>query len=170
MLGFHPSGPKNPQRKIKYRVPNMSDRETPEWPAPARPAKRQKTDADLRRQRKREADRMAQKQSRERRRSHIDHLENMISILRKENGNAVTCELMETVLQLRAENERLRRIINSAKTSLSLAGCETSTTYYYPLQYLYEGALTHTIGVSEKITSTSPPTPRKRRGITIHEV
>lgn len=71
---------------------------------------------------------MAQKHSRERRRSHIDHLENMINILRKENGNAVTCELMETVLQLRAENERLKRIINSAKTSLSMADGETRTT------------------------------------------
>lgn len=73
---------------------------------------------------------MAQKNSRERRRSHIDHLENMISILRKENGNAVTCELMETVLQLRSENERLRRIINSARTSLSLAACEAPASAY----------------------------------------
>ena len=108
----------------------MSEDGSPERPVPARPTKRQRTDADLRRQRKREADRMAQKNSRERRRSHIDHLENMISILRKENGNAVTCELMETVLQLRAENERLRRIINNAKTSLSLASCEPPTITY----------------------------------------
>lgn len=106
----------------------MSDNPSPERPAPARPAKRQKKDADVRRERKREADRMAQKHSRERRRSHIDHLENMISILRKENGNAVTCELMENVRQLRAENERLRRIINGAKASLSLADCEATTT------------------------------------------
>lgn len=112
----------------------MSESASPDRPALSRPAKRQKTDADLRRQRKREADRMAQKNSRERRRSHIDHLENMINILRKENGNAVTCELMETVLQLRAENERLRRIINNAKSSLSLAACEDpSTTYYWSL-------------------------------------
>jgi hypothetical protein len=134
----------------------MSDSPSPERTAPARPAKRQKTDADLRRQRKRDADRMAQKHSRERRRSHIDHLENMISILRKENGNAVTCELMETVLQLRAENERLRRIIHSAKTSLSLADCETTTAYISSLpRYSVVILLTPVIGARVKSRLTA---------------
>ncbi|KFZ13384.1 hypothetical protein V502_06634 [Pseudogymnoascus sp. VKM F-4520 (FW-2644)] len=96
----------------------MSDISSPA--VAARPAKRQRADADLRSQRKREADRKAQRNSRERQRSHTDHLENMIAILRKENGNAATSELMEMVWQLRSENERLRKIINSAKSALSV--------------------------------------------------
>ncbi|KFY72045.1 hypothetical protein V499_07814 [Pseudogymnoascus sp. VKM F-103] len=100
----------------------MSDISSPA--VAARPAKRQRADADLRSQRKREADRKAQRNSRERQRSHTDHLENMIAILRKENGNAATSELMEMVWQLRSENERLRKIINSAKSALSVMSCE----------------------------------------------
>lgn len=92
---------------------------------------------------------MAQKNSRERRRSHIDHLENMISILRKENGNAGTCELMETILQLRAENERLRRIINNAKTSLSLASCEPPTI----------------TGIGKSLTENTTDAPKATRDI-----
>ncbi|KFY58294.1 hypothetical protein V496_06201 [Pseudogymnoascus sp. VKM F-4515 (FW-2607)] len=99
----------------------MSDNVSPA--VAARPAKRQRADADLRSQRKREADRKAQRNSRERQRSHTDHLENMIAILRKENGNAATSEL-EMVWQLRSENERLRKIINSAKSALSVMSCE----------------------------------------------
>lgn len=79
---------------------------------------------------------MAQKNSRERRRSHIDHLENTISILRKDNGNAAVCELMELVRQLREENERLRKIINNARTSLSLTACELSPSTYFSLLIL----------------------------------
>lgn len=108
----------------------MSDISSPA--VAARPAKRQRADADLRSQRKREADRKAQRNSRERQRSHTDHLENMIAILRKENGNAATSELMEMVWQLRSENERLRKIINSAKSALSVMSCEPTPLYYLP--------------------------------------
>ncbi|KFY32592.1 hypothetical protein V493_00061 [Pseudogymnoascus sp. VKM F-4281 (FW-2241)] len=100
----------------------MSDNPSPA--AVARPPKRQRVDEELRSQRKREADRKAQRNSRERQRSHTDHLENMIAILRKENGNAATSELMEMVWQLRSENERLRKIINSAKSALSALSSE----------------------------------------------
>lgn len=102
-------------------------------PATAKLAKRHRNDADLRRQRKREADRMAQKNSRERQRAHTDHLENMIRILQTEN---TTAALTDTIMQLRTENQRLLRIIDGASTSLGLAACEVpvpSPVYPIPI-------------------------------------
>ncbi|CZR67335.1 uncharacterized protein PAC_17234 [Phialocephala subalpina] len=90
----------------------------------ARESKRKRSDDDLRRERKRKADRMAQKISREKRRLYTDQLERTINILCKEDGRAVTYGLMEEISLLRAENGRLRRIIDGVKSALS---SETST-------------------------------------------
>lgn len=102
---------------------------TPPHPAVlvASQSKRKRSDDDLRRERKREADRMAQKNSREKRRLYTDQLERTINILCKEDGRAATYELMEEISQLRAENCRLRRIIDSVKSALLV---DTSTTPY----------------------------------------
>lgn len=94
----------------------------------ARKSKHKRADDDLRRERKREADRMAQNNSRQKRRLYIDQLERTINILCKEDGSAVTYELMEEISQLRAEEGRLRRIIDSVKSALL---SEAFTTPYY---------------------------------------
>lgn len=106
---------------------------TPQYPAVlvARKSKRKRSDDDLRRERKREADRIAQKNSREKRRLYTDQLERTINILCKEDGRAATYELMEEISLLRAENGRLRRIIDSVKSALL---SEASTTPYYSSQ------------------------------------
>jgi hypothetical protein len=96
----------------------------------ARASKRQGSDADLRHQRKREMDKIAQRKSREKQRSHIAHLERTINILRKEKGSTAACELLEEIHQLRAENERLREIINSIKHTLGVSVGEISSSSY----------------------------------------
>lgn len=85
----------------------------------ARKSKRKRSDDNLRRERKREADRMAQKSSREKRRLYTDQLERTINLLCKEDKNAAAYELMEEISRLRAENGRLRRIIDGVKSALN---------------------------------------------------
>jgi regulator of replication initiation timing len=90
-----------------------------------RKSKRKRSDDDLRQERKREADRMAQKISREKRKLYTDQLERTIKILSKEDGRAATRELMEEISLLRAENGRLRKIIDSVKSAVLLKASNT---------------------------------------------
>ena len=108
----------------------------PQNPAilPARTSKRKRSDVDQRRDRKREADRVAQQNFRKKRRAHVVQLERTINILRKGNGSAATYELIEEIQQLRSENDRLRRVIDNAKSALSLSACEASSSEYYSSQ------------------------------------
>jgi hypothetical protein len=99
--------------------------------AVGRKSKRKRSDDDLRQERKREADRMAQKISREKRRLYTDQLERTIKILSKEDGRAATCELLEEISLLRAENGRLRKIIDTVKSAVL---SKVSNTLYYSTQ------------------------------------
>jgi len=75
-------------------------------------------DNDKQRERKRALDRKAQRASREKTRSHIAHLENMVQILSNTNGSAATSKLMEEMTLLQAEIDRLRKIIDSIRSAL----------------------------------------------------
>jgi hypothetical protein len=96
----------------------------------ARASKRQGSDADVRHQRKREMDKIAQRKSREKQRLHIAHLERTINTLREGPGSTAACELLEEIQQLRSENGRLREIINNIKHILGLRVGETSSSSY----------------------------------------
>jgi hypothetical protein len=96
----------------------------------ARASKRHGSDAEMRHQRKREMDKIAQRKAREKQRLHIAHLERTINILREEPGSTATCELLEEIQQLRSENRHLREIINNIKHALGVSVGETSSSSY----------------------------------------
>lgn len=73
----------------------------------------------IQQERKRALDRKAQRASREKTRSHLAHLERMVQILSEKNGNAVT-ELLEEILTLHAEIDRLKKIIDGIKCLLEV--------------------------------------------------
>lgn len=68
-----------------------------------------------RRERKRAIDREAQRSLREKTKTHIAELERTIQILRDQDRNGATANLLSEIDVLRAENERLRDIIDSVK-------------------------------------------------------
>ncbi|KNG45834.1 hypothetical protein TW65_07412 [Stemphylium lycopersici] len=72
-----------------------------------------------RRERKRAIDREAQRSLREKTKTHIAELERTIDILRTQDGNGVTASLLSEIEGLRAENERLRDVIDSVKSVVS---------------------------------------------------
>ncbi|KAF2021645.1 hypothetical protein BU24DRAFT_362360 [Aaosphaeria arxii CBS 175.79] len=74
-----------------------------------------------RRERKRAIDREAQRSLREKTKTHIADLERTIQILREQDRNGATASLLSEIDSLRAENERLRDVIDSVK---SLVGSE----------------------------------------------
>lgn len=74
-----------------------------------------------RRERKRAIDREAQRSLREKTKTHIAELEKTIQILRDQDRNGATASLLSEIDTLRAENERLRDVIDSVK---SVVGCE----------------------------------------------
>lgn len=106
----------------------MSDISSPTSPPPysKKPPKRPRND-DLQRERKRELDRRAQRNSREKQRQYIARLEKTIEILQKNSGNAATTELLEEIRRLEAETERLTAIIERIKSALTLSTCEGAT-------------------------------------------
>lgn len=71
-----------------------------------------------RRERKRAIDREAQRSLREKTKTHIAELERTIQILRDQDRNGATANLLSEIDSLRAENERLRDIIDSVKSVL----------------------------------------------------
>ena len=71
-----------------------------------------------RRERKRAIDREAQRSLREKTKTHIAELERTIQILRDQDRNGRTANLLSEIDGLRAENERLRDIIENVKSVL----------------------------------------------------
>src|SRR3954471_17126808 len=69
-----------------------------------------------RRERKRAIDREAQRSLREKTKTHIAELERTIEILRDQDRNGATASLLSEIEVLRAENERLREVIESVKS------------------------------------------------------
>jgi hypothetical protein len=103
---------------------------------PRKPSLRN-TDDDKQRERKRALDRKAQRASREKTRSHIAHLEQMVQILSDKNGSAATSELMEEMSRLHAEIDRLRKIIDSIKSVLGADILESTAPAPQPPRYTY---------------------------------
>lgn len=69
-----------------------------------------------RRERKRAIDREAQRSLREKTKTHIAELERTIQILRDQDRDGATASLLSEIDSLRAENERLREVIDSVKS------------------------------------------------------
>ncbi|KAF2856489.1 hypothetical protein T440DRAFT_484648 [Plenodomus tracheiphilus IPT5] len=87
---------------------------------PAAPAVKRKRRASClgeqeRRERKRAIDREAQRSLREKTKTHIAELERTIQILRDQDRNGATASLLSEIEELRAENDRLRDVIESVR-------------------------------------------------------
>lgn len=80
-------------------------------PKRVRKSRKRSDDDTAQRERKRAMDRKAQRQSREKTKSHIAHLEKLVEMLYEKNDSAANIELVEEVGRLNAEIERLRKII-----------------------------------------------------------
>jgi hypothetical protein len=91
-----------------------------------------------RRERKRAIDREAQRSLREKTKTHIAELERTIQILRDQDRNGATASLLSEIDELRAENGRLKDVIDSVK---SVVGLDLS-------------------GVASKTAATAVPRPR----------
>jgi hypothetical protein len=74
-----------------------------------------------RRERKRAIDREAQRSLREKTKTHIAELERTIQVLRDQDRNGATTSLLSEIEELRAENKRLRDVVDGVK---SLVGSE----------------------------------------------
>lgn len=68
-----------------------------------------------RKERKRAIDREAQRSLREKTKTHIAELERTIEILRNQDRNGATASLLTEIGGLRAENERLRDVIDAVR-------------------------------------------------------
>lgn len=88
---------------------------TPITPAVKRKRRSSCLGEQERRERKRAIDREAQRSLREKTKTHIAELERTIHILRDQDRNGATANLLSEIESLRAENERLRGIIDSVK-------------------------------------------------------
>ncbi|KAJ4286139.1 hypothetical protein N0V90_013488 [Kalmusia sp. IMI 367209] len=69
-----------------------------------------------RRERKRAIDREAQRSLREKTKTHIAELERTIEILRSQDSNGATASLLSEIEGLRAENERLKDVIDGVRS------------------------------------------------------
>lgn len=85
-----------------------------------------------RRERKRAIDREAQRSLREKTKTHIAELEWTIQILRDQDRNGATANLLSEIDSLRAENERLRDIIDSVRNVLGNDVAPRTTATEYP--------------------------------------
>ena len=102
---------------------NRRPSDVAELAAPVAPVVKRKRRASClgeqeRRERKRAIDREAQRSLREKTKTHIAELERTIQILRDQDRNGATSNLLSEIDSLRAENERLRDIIDSVKSVL----------------------------------------------------
>jgi hypothetical protein len=73
-------------------------------------------DEQERRERKRAIDREAQRSLRGKTKTHIAELERTIEILKNQDRNGATASLLSEIESLRAENERLRDVIDGVKS------------------------------------------------------
>lgn len=71
-----------------------------------------KSKSDLNRERKRAADRQAQRTFREKNKLYTAHLEQMVTILRERNDNELARKLITQVEHLTKENESLRKAMD----------------------------------------------------------
>jgi len=90
-------------------------------PQPVAPVVKRKRRASClgeqeRRERKRAIDREAQRSLREKTKTHIAELERTIEILRNQDRNGTTASLLSEIESLRAENERLRDVIDGVRS------------------------------------------------------
>lgn len=101
---------------------NRRPSDAAELTAPVAPVKRKRRASCLgeqeRRERKRAIDREAQRSLREKTKTHIAELERTIQVLKDQDRNGATANLLSEIDSLRAENERLRDIIDSVKSVL----------------------------------------------------
>jgi len=99
---------------------NQHSADAVDFTTPITPAIKRKRRASClgeqeRRERKRAIDREAQRSLREKTKTHIAELERTIHILRDQDRNGATANLLSEIESLRAENERLRGIIDNVK-------------------------------------------------------
>lgn len=102
---------------------NRRPSDAAELAAPVAPVVKRKRRASClgeqeRRERKRAIDREAQRSLREKTKTHIAELERTIQILRDQDRNGATANLLSEIDGLRADNERLRGIIDNVKCVL----------------------------------------------------
>lgn len=100
---------------VNQRPTDVADYTTPVAPAVKRKRRASCLGEQERRERKRAIDREAQRSLREKTKTHIAELERTIQILRDQDRNGATANLLSEIDSLRAENERLRDIIDSVK-------------------------------------------------------
>lgn len=80
---------------------------------------------EAQRAKKRAWDRSAQRRLREKTKSRLAHLEETVRVLEDSNQDRVISDLMQEVGSLRAENERLQKIIRGSISALQAAAGET---------------------------------------------
>ncbi|KAF2820135.1 hypothetical protein CC86DRAFT_305466 [Ophiobolus disseminans] len=106
---------------VNRRASEAAPPQTPVAPVVKRKRRASCLGEQERRERKRAIDREAQRSLREKTKTHIAELERTIQILRDQDRNGATSNLLSEINDLRAENERLREVIDSVK---SVVGCD----------------------------------------------
>jgi hypothetical protein len=106
---------------VNRRASDAASTQTPIAPVVKRKRRASCLGEQERRERKRAIDREAQRSLREKTKTHIAELERTIQILRDQDRNGATSSLLSEIDVLRAENERLREVIDSVK---SVIGCD----------------------------------------------
>lgn len=101
---------------VNRRASDAAPPQTPIAPVVKRKRRASCLGEQERRERKRAIDREAQRSLREKTKTHIAELERTIQILRDQDRNGATASLLSEIDTLRAENERLRDIIDSVKS------------------------------------------------------
>lgn len=100
---------------VNRRASDAAQPQTPIAPVVKRKRRASCLGEQERRERKRAIDREAQRSLREKTKTHIAELERTIQILRDQDRNGATASLLSEIEVLRAENERLRDVIDSVK-------------------------------------------------------
>lgn len=108
---------------VSHRAADNTASQAPIAPVIKRKRRTSCLGEEERRERKRAIDREAQRSLREKTRTHIAELERTIEILRDQDRNGATANLLAEIDALRSENERLKSIIESVK---SLVGVDTA--------------------------------------------
>jgi hypothetical protein len=106
---------------VTRRASDAAPPQTPTAPVVKRKRRASCLGEQERRERKRAIDREAQRSLREKTKTHIAELERTIQILRDQDRNGATSSLLSEIDVLRAENERLRDVIDNVK---SVIGCD----------------------------------------------
>lgn len=101
---------------VNRRTSDAAPPQTPVAPVVKRKRRASCLGEQERRERKRAIDREAQRSLREKTKTHIAELERTIQILRDQDRNGATASLLSEIDELRAENDRLRDVIESVKS------------------------------------------------------